>query len=251
MFFRFFGPLNDHLPYDKRQVQFSYPFFGRQSVKDAIESLGIPHLEVNLLRVNGDFKTFSYLLEPEDYITVYPHFQNTAPDSRYVLQPDPPDPMRFLLDAHLGKLSKLLRMLGFDTLYRNDYSDNELSYLSRAESRVLLSRDRKLLMRNEVQYGYFVRNTSPNKQAAEVLIRYNLFQKISPFSLCLVCNTALIPVTKDNVESRIPPDIRSNYDVFVQCPACMRVYWKGSHYDNMQQVIDELRQLPGAFRSKS
>jgi uncharacterized protein with PIN domain len=145
-----------------------------------------------------------------------------------------------MLDNHLGQLATYLRMLGFDCLYRNDYQDVELAEVSVEENRVLLTRDRRLLMRKTIRRGYCIHQTDPRLQAAEVLKRFNLIDQVKPFQRCLRCNSPLEVVRKQDIIDRLEPLTKKYYDEFRICPSCKQVYWKGSHYENMQQLISQL-----------
>lgn len=235
--FRFYAELNSFLPRHKRQVTFAHPFKDRASIKDLIEAQGVPHTEVDLILVRGEPVNFSYLVRDGDRISVYPIFRSIdiAPPVR--LQPQPPGEPGFVLDTHLGRLAAYLRMLGFDTLYRNDYADDELARISHDEQRVLLTRDRGLLKRSAITYGYYVRETDPPQQVVEVLRRFGLFGAIAPFRRCIHCNGITRPVPKQAIDARLPPRTRDYYDEFHVCQACDRIYWKGTHYQRMQRFI--------------
>ncbi len=241
--FRFYAELNDFLPLDRRQVTFVHAFAGRPSVKDTIEALGVPHTEVDLMLANGVSVDFSYHLRDGDRISVYPVFESIdiAPILR--VRPQPLREARFVLDTHLGRLAGYLRMLGFDTLYRNDFKDEELARLSSRGERILLTRDRGLLKRSEVTHGYCVRETHPRGQLVEVLQRFDLAGSIKPFKHCLRCNGLLASVRKKDILDSLLPKTRQYYDEYRRCQACGRVYWRGSHYQRMQhfiaQVLDE------------
>jgi uncharacterized protein with PIN domain len=212
-------------------------FQGRVSIKDMIESLGAPHTEVDLILVNGESVDFAYLVQDGDRVSVYPLFTSldVAPLTR--VRPKPLGKPRFVLDTHLGRLASYLRMLGFDTLYRNDYADEELARLSSEQGRILLTRDRGLLKRALVQRGYCVRETQPRQRLLEVLRRFDLFEAIAPFRRCIRCNGSLRPVSKQAIAHRLPPQTRQYYDEFHVCEGCEQVYWKGSHYQRMQEFI--------------
>ena len=238
--FRFYAELNDFLPQPKRGQCFSYAFEAVASLKDTVEAFGIPHTEVDLILANGKTVTFSYLLRDGDRISVYPVFRSLdlGPLSR--LQPRSEGEMRFVLDTHLGKLAAHLRMLGFDSLYRNDRRDEELAHISADQQRTLLSRDRGLLKRSLVTRGYLVRAAQPREQLLEVLRRFNLSGSVAPFRRCLDCNTLLQAVPKDQISHRLPPETRKHYDEFHACPGCNRLYWKGSHYQRMAVLIGRM-----------
>lgn len=238
--FRFYAELNDFLPPEKRMTSFAYIFSGRQTVKHLIEAAGVPHTEVDLVLVNGRSVPFSHFVEDGDRVSVYPVFEgfDIKPLSR--VRPWPLRQIRFVLDSHLGRLAAYLRMLGFDTLYRNDFRDEELSRIAAGERRILLTRDRGLLKRNEVTHGYYVRDANARMQLIEVMRRFDLAGSVTPFARCLRCNNLLEPVSKEAVTDRIPPKSREHYNDFHQCHDCGRVYWGGSHYRRMARFIEQV-----------
>ncbi len=238
---RFYAELNDFLPPYRRQVAFVQPLSGRTSVKDLVEGLGVPHTEVDLILVNGEPVDFAYIVQDGDRISVYPVFESIDISPLTRLRPRPLRVPRFVLDVHLGKLAVYLRMLGFDTLYGNDYDDATLARLAADQRRILLTRDRGLLRRSVVTHGYYVRATVPRQQLVEVIRRFDLLGSIAPFRRCMRCNGLLAPVAKQDVIDQLPPRTRRSYDEFYRCRECTRVYWKGSHFLRMQQFIDQLR----------
>ena len=131
-------------------------------------------------------------------------------------------------------------MLGLDCLYNNSYEDDELAHISIEESRILLTRDRLLLMHKVITQGYLLRSLNSTEQLDEVVHRYSLAQWVKPFQRCLRCNHSLEPVEKETVLERLEPLTKKYYDEFKQCPACDQVYWKGSHYDRMLQLIEKV-----------
>lgn len=238
--FRFYAELNDFLAPERRAHAFRHEFIDRATVKDMIESFGVPHTEVDLVLANGEPVDFSYVVADGDRISVYPMFEALDIATLTRVRPQPLRGPRFVLDTHLGRLAVYLRMMGFDTLYRNDYRDDELARISRQERRILLSRDRGLLKRGAVTHGYCVRETEVRRQLVEVLERFDLAGAARPFRLCLRCNTALEPAAREQVAGRLPPRAAELYHEFLLCPGCGRVYWKGGHYRRMQQFIESI-----------
>lgn len=238
--FRFHPTFNHFLPPSRREIAFAHFFDGRVSIKDTIESLGVPHTEVDLIVVNDASVDFSYLVQDGDKIIVYPVFAAVEIEPKVHLRSQPPT--RFVLDIHLGKLANSLRLLGFDTLYRNDYEDEQLAKISSSEGRILLTRDRGLLKRSLVIHGYSVRETNPQLQIVEVLRRFNLFGAISPFRRCIRCNGTLESVSKEAIIEQLPPQTRQNYDEFSRCQSCNQIFWKGTHYQQMLQFIESVKQ---------
>jgi uncharacterized protein with PIN domain len=243
-FFRFYAELNDFLPPHRKQVVFSHVYDGQPSVKDTIEALGVPHTEVDLILVNGESVDFSYRMKDGDQVSIYPVFESIDIASVLRVRPQPLREVRFVIDTHLGRLAGYLRMLGFDTLYRNDFQDEELAKLSSREKRILLTKDRGLLKRSEVTHGYCVREIHPRRQLVEVLRRFDLARVIKPFERCIRCNGSVTRVDKEQVIDRLPPETRRYYDEYHLCQDCGRIYWRGSHYQRMRlfiaQVLEEV-----------
>lgn len=241
VFFRFYGELNEFLPLERRQVSFAYPFKDVVSVKHLIEAIGVPHTEVELILVNGESVDFTYLAQPADRISVYPAFATLDVSSLVKVRPPLPHPPAFLLDIHLGQLATYLRLLGFDALFPdNGHSDEDLARLAHEEGRVLLSRDRGLLKRSLVVYGYCLRSRDPQKQLMAVLHRFRLFDAVQPWQRCLKCNGRLHAVAKEAILDRLQPKTKLYYDEFQICQACDQVYWKGSHYQSLQAFLDSV-----------
>jgi uncharacterized protein with PIN domain len=226
--FTYHAELNDFLPPYRKNISFDLEFEPHQSLKHLIESTGVPHTEFGQLRVNGQLADASNQLREGDQVTVFPA------DSPLDGEP------RFILDNHLGQLATYLRMLGIDCLYRNDYQDDELAMVAVEANRVLLTRDRRLLMRKTIRRGYCIHHTDPRLQAAEVLRRFNLTDQVKPFQRCLRCNSPLQVVSKQDIIERLEPLTKKYYEEFRICPSCKQVYWKGSHYEHMLQLIGEL-----------
>jgi len=237
--FRFYAELNDFLPPERRTRAFPHAFALPASVKDMIESMGVPHTEVDLILVNGKPAEFSHLVQDGEHISVCPAFTLLNVSSLLRLRP-PLQDFRFVLDIHLGRLATYLRMLGFDVLYEISCDDQDLSRISARQNRILLTRDRGLLKRGEVTYGYFVRGTEPRKQLVEILRRFNLFRAVAPFQRCLRCNSLLQPVSKESISDRLPRRTGQYYNDFRICPSCDRIYWAGSHHEHMQRFIERI-----------
>lgn len=229
--FTFYGELQDFVAESK----VTYPFNDRPSVKDAIEALGIPHVEVGAMIVNGKNVSFEYLLDENAQVEVYPH--NLVTSTMKSL-PFKPKKLTFLLDVHLGALARYLRMAGFDTIYEShDYGDAFLAELASIDSLVLLSRDIGLLKRAKVKYGRWVRNTDPQEQFYEILKTYQLQNSLKPFSRCLKCNGSIEAVPKTEVKGQVSEKVYDWCDAFEKCQNCGQVYWRGSHYEKMQKML--------------
>jgi len=239
--FRFYEELNDFLPIDKKKKVFSYNFEGNPSIKDAVEAIGVPHTEIDLILANSKSVAFSYHLQDSDRVSVYPVFESMDITNVTHLREKPLRIPKFILDVHLGKLAKYLRMLGFDTLYETDYKDSQIVKIAKTQNRTILTRDVSILKIKSVTHGYWIRSQYSVEQLTEVVRRFDLNSNIKPFSHCTVCNGIVEKVTKESVMNRIQPKTKLYYEEFYQCESCKKVYWKGSHYDNMKNFIEKLR----------
>lgn len=238
---RVYGPLNDFLPAHRRQVTWTHGVDGHPSVKDVIESLGVPHPEIDLILVNRISVPFDYAVQNTDRIAVYPRFVTFDIATLTKVRPPPLDTVRFVADVHLGKLARHLRLIGLDTAYRPEADDAALAELADREGRILLTRDQGLLKRRRVTHGYFIRETRPHRQLVEVLRRFGPLD-LQPFSRCSRCNTLLREVPKSAVDSALLPRTRQHFDRFEACSGCGRIYWQGSHWERLKHAIAAARE---------
>ncbi len=237
---QFFAELNDFVAVDKRRQAFDFAFIKARSIKDLIESIGIPHTEVDVILVNGQSVDFNYLVTGGERIEVYPYTNSIDPSAViHNLQPLP-SPQRFVLEVQLVSLAGYLRMLGFDTLYRNDFDDPTLARISQLEQRILVTSDRRLLMRKQVSLGYLMRARKPRQQIKELMQRYRLNRHPTEVVRCRDCNGIIRAVDKQDVASQLLPLTRKYYRTFYQCEDCKKIFWKGSHYQHMQALISSI-----------
>ena len=213
---RFYAELNDHLAPHQRHQTLEQEFFTPASVKNVIESFGIPHTEVELVVVNGESSDFSRLVRDGDRVAVYPVFESLDITPELHVRPQPLREPKFALDVHLGRLAAYLRMLGFDTDYRNCASDAELVRIAAEQERILLTRDRGLLKHAAVTRGYWLRQTDSRRQATEVVSRFDL-ARLRPFTRCMACNERLRPLYKEEVQKRVLPPIAARHEKFLEC----------------------------------
>ena len=239
-YFRFYAELNDFLPKDQRFVLFPLTFKNRQTTKHLIESIGVPHPEVDLILVNSEPKDFSYIVQDKDVVSVYPVFESVDISTENKLRTEPLRDPKFVLDGHLGRLSAYLRLLGFDVMYRNDYGDEEIADISSKQNRICLTRDRGLLKRNIVTRGYCLRSLDSRQQVKEVLRRFDLLSSVKPFQRCAHCNGLLEHVDKNEIIDQLQPKTKRYFDEFRRCSNCGQVYWKGSHYERIVKLIEDL-----------
>ncbi len=247
--FRFYAELNDFLPPEKRQRDFRYAFFGRPTVKDAIEALGAPHPEVDLILVNNRSVDFAYHLQTGNRIAVYPVFELLNIENITHLRPRPLRQTRFIVDVNLGKLARKLRLLGFDAVYDRAAKDRRIINKALAERRIILTRSMGLLKHGAVTHGYWVRSAKPVQQTIEVLCRFDLFSQIKALSRCISCNELLQAVKKEEILEQIPERTHQVFDTFYRCPSCGKIYWAGSHYQKMLRFVQQIQDLAGACSS--
>ncbi|MFH0882303.1 MAG: Mut7-C RNAse domain-containing protein [bacterium] len=242
--FRFHGDLIELLDRSRRKGEYVATISLRSSIKDAVESQGVPHVEVGLLAVGGMPCGWNPLLEQNEIIDVWGVTDvERVPREWRVDDPDP-HPLRFLLDVHLGRLASYLRLLGFDTLYdSNDPGDDRLAAQAHDEARILLTCDRGLLMRNHVRHGRLLRSRNSVEQTREIIQRFHLQTRSTPFSRCLRCNGSLSSVDIDTIRDRIPPRVfrrhGANPTRYRICERCGQLYWEGTHTLRMQRLLAE------------
>ncbi|OBK67479.1 Mut7-C RNAse domain-containing protein [Mycolicibacterium fortuitum] len=237
---RAYAELNDFLEADSRGRAVRRPIQSHQTVKDVLEATGIPHTEIDLILVNGDPVSFQHRPAVGDRIAVYPMFEALDIGATARLRPEPLRHPRFVVDVNLGRLARLLRVLGFDVWWSSDADDQTLADISLDQQRILLTRDRGLLKRRAITHGLFVHSQHPEEQTLEVLRRLDLRRRIKPFTRCVRCNGQLAPVAKEQVIDQLEPLTRRYYDEFSQCPECGRIYWAGSHFDKLSRLVDRL-----------
>ena len=238
--FRFYEELNDFLAPARRGHEFTRRCAHAATAKHMIEALGVPHTEVELVLVNGESVGFERALADGDRVAVYPKFEALDITPLLRVREQPLRETRFVADAHLGGLAHMLRMTGFDTLYDNDFHDVEIERLAHGQQRIVLTRDRELLKRRGISHGCYVRALHAEPQLREVFDRLDLARSARPFTRCLICNGSLHPVAKAQIGSLLPPRVRERYDRFSSCDGCARIFWEGSHWRRMGELVDAL-----------
>ncbi|MCY1718997.1 hypothetical protein OU798_01500 [Prolixibacteraceae bacterium Z1-6] len=229
------------MPEGLRKKSFPFTFTGTPSVKNTIEAIGIPQAEVDLVLVDGTSVNFDFLLKGGEQVSVYPVFESLDISPLVRLRPKPLRNTKFVVDVNLGKLAQKLRLLGFDTLYRNDYADEELVAISLAEKRTILTRDIGVLKHSAVKHGYWLRTDDPKKQLTEVVGRLQLQNNFRPFTRCSACNGTLAEVDKNEVRKKVPEDTFTTYNEFWKCKGCGHIYWEGTHFKKILKWIEGLK----------
>ena len=152
--------------------------------------------------------------------------------------------MKFVADRNLGKLAKELRMLGYDVVYYRGENAYPMVKLAREESRVILTRSTRLTPKRPEDYIVRITEDKPSLQLKELIQRKIISLLEEPiFSRCLVCNTLLNKIPREEAEGKVPDFIFFQQREFFRCPQCSRVYWQGSHQDDMKKRIERLKNL--------
>ncbi len=237
---RFYEELNDFLNRNKRKVRFTHNFTGKPTVKDIIESLGVPHTEVDLILVNGVSVGFDHIVKNGNDISVYPEFESINIAKIQRLRPKPLRRPKFVLDVHLGALARYMRMLSFDTKYQNNLTDKEIIQISVQEKRAILTRDVGILKHSKVVRGYYLRNTTPLKQIKEIVNRFDLKNEKKEFTRCLECNSILKRIDKKIIEEKLPLKVKEEQKEFYICKSCRKIYWHGTHVEKMKLLIETI-----------
>ncbi|MEZ4525610.1 MAG: Mut7-C RNAse domain-containing protein [Desulfobacterales bacterium] len=243
--FRFYGDLNFFLPEHRKQKIFDWHFNGSPAVRNVIEGIGVPHTEPDLILANGQSVGFDCRLSHGDFVSVYPVFESLDISPLQKLRHLPSDSPGFIpgfiMDVHLGKAARIMRLLGFDVLYRNDYDDPEIVRIAAAENRVVLTRDRRLLFAKAVRYAYLLRSQNPETQVHEILDRFDLHDHITAFARCTSCNGQLEHAHKKDILAHLEPKTRKYYNSFVRCRDCGKIYWEGSHFSQLKSFVSRYR----------
>lgn len=237
---RFYAELNDFLPPEKRKKDIEVSFFVSPSIKDAIEALGVPHVEVDLILVDGLSVGFDHRLAAAERVSVYPVFESLDISPVTRLRHRPLRLPSFVADVHLRKLARLLRLLGLDVLHYNSCTNPELVRISIDEGRILLTRNRALLKHGDLTHGYCVRSVHAQEQTVEILQRFDLSRQASPFTRCPVCNGLLERIAKADALDRIPPKTADWLEDYFECSDCRKLYWRGTHSDRLHNLIAQI-----------
>jgi uncharacterized protein len=235
----FHGDLNAFLGSKADDVVIERQLAEKTSIKDIIESCGVPHPEVDLILVDEQTVGFDHTLANDAEVEVFPVENRGTDHTEKRLQTI--GITRFVADGHLGGLTRNLRLLGFDVAYRQSADDRQLLQVMVRENRALLTRDRRLLMHAIVQHGYCPRSQNADEQTIEIVRRFDLSELIVPFTRCLRCNAPLEAAAKADVIDKLEPLTKIYYDQFRCCPGCKQIYWSGSHFPKLQKRIEEIR----------
>ncbi len=236
---RFHGDLSVFLESKAGDAVIERRLAEKTSIKDVIESCGVPHSEVDLILVDEQTVGFDHTLANDAKVEAFP--VGNCRTYRTEKQLQTIRIVRFVADGHLGSLTRNLRLLGFDVAYRQNAEDRQLLEVMVRENRALLTRDRRLLMHGIVQHGYCPRSQNADEQTIEVVRRFDLSELITPFTRCLRCNAPLEAAAKADIIDKLEPLTKIYYDQFRRCPDCKQIYWMGSHFPKLQRRVEEIR----------
>ncbi|SPD74953.1 conserved hypothetical protein [uncultured Desulfobacterium sp.] len=236
----FFNELKDLITARRRNSRIELRFNDKRSVKDLIESVGVPHTEVDIILVNGKSVDFRYSIHDGDSICVYPVCETEEPSGAIHLAPISRLRGRFIADTNIHDIVRYMRALGLDVYFNPSLSPRGIIDISRQEDRIILTRSKSLLKHNDAVIGFLLRRGQVEAQIRDIINRFAIRKEIKPFSRCLNCNTLLAPVDKNVIEERIPNKTRAYCDKYAICPSCDKIYWEGSHVMEMKKVIEEI-----------
>jgi uncharacterized protein len=236
---RFRGDLDLFLRSKTRSRTVERRLSEKTPVKDIIESCGVPHPEVDAILVNGQSVGFDHTVANDADIEVFPvGNHNTCHTDKHLQHSHL---TAFVVDGHLGKLARNLRLLGFDVAYDQKANDRQLLDLMARENRALLTCDRRLLMHAIVQHGYCPRSQNAEEQTIEVVRRFKLLDLIAPFARCLRCNARLEEAAKADIMNKLEPLTKIYYEQFRPCTGCGQIYWAGSHFEKLTKRVEKIQ----------
>ena len=152
---------------------------------------------------------------------------------------------KFIADNNVGKLARWLRMVGFDTTLFNGADDAEMLVAAQTEGRIVLTRDtgimeRRVMVSGQVK-GILIDSDKLDNQTKQVVVALKIGNSdYKPFARCIECNQPLISRAKAEVKEKVPPYVYRTQEQFMECPSCHRIYWKGTHWQEMKHQIDNM-----------
>lgn len=221
-------------------------FKGNPALKDTIESLGVPQVEVGKTEKDQKKVDLNIQLFGGERITIYPpkyiYSDKMVKTGQEVVLPVPP---QFILDGHLGKLAVKMRMAGIDTDYETQRDDDQIVANAVNRDLIVLTRDVGLLKHKSLKFGRWIRSDQPLDQWIEVMRNFQLWKFLKPGARCTHCNTILDNVAFDHIAGRLPQMVRVRKPDVKKCPNCGHLYWRGTHFDNFMKELNEVVDAAG------
>ena len=211
-------------PRDRTAGERRLRFDPHATVGHLVQAAGVPLTEVAGVRLDGADAGLRDRTTPGTVVQVIE-----------VARPEPAPEGGFLLDVGLGSLARRLRLLGLDAAWSRDADDADLVARATAENRLLLTQDRRLLMRTALPRGALVRGAGAEAQLADVLDRFR--PELAPLTRCTACGGPLTTVPKAEVAHLLEPGTRRSYEEFSRCATCGRVYWRGAHARRIEAMV--------------
>ena len=237
----FHKDLQTLLPGKRAAKVLKYALTRRASLKDIIESQGIPHTEVAQILLKKKELGFGFNPVGGEEIDILPFSDEISVFTSTMLRSQPFCSLKFMVDINARKLARNLRIIGIDTTMVPVARLVEIGSIATSQQRILITRNRELLKCNTVIHGHLLRSENHVIQLQEVVKRYKLKPHIKPYTRCTICNGDLRSTTKQAVYQRLEPLTRKYFNTFKLCKDCEKVYWQGSHHDQMQQLVTEVR----------
>ena len=154
------------------------------------------------------------------------------------------DSLKFIVDINVGKLAKWLRIMGYDSILFNDGDDSRMIATALDEDRIILTRDTQIMRRRLITSGQLkavlIKSDQLEQQLHQVMDALNIDSQFKPFSICLECNQPLAERSKEEVKERVPPYVFQTQSQYMECPACHRIYWRGTHWQAMTRKLEHL-----------
>jgi len=240
---RFYEELNDYLPKIYHKKEINYTFNSGSDIKEMINFFNIPPEKIDFIIVNGNSQGYDYVLKDLDFVSIYPAFESFDISEVQPLHKKPLRNLIFICDSHLGKLCKYMRMLGFDTLYFNNISKSKIIDISIKEKRIIVTRNYKLIKDCNVSHIVLIKSDNAKEQILEIISKLDLSESIEPFTRCLKCNEIIESIEKQDIYNLLPEKTKKYFDHFYICKNCNKIYWEGSHYENMLKFINSISHL--------
>jgi len=149
--------------------------------------------------------------------------------------------MKFIADSNVGKLAKWLRMVGYDARFFEGSNDSQMITIALASNRIILTRDTQIMRRRVITSGQLkailIQSDEPERQIRQVIDALKLDCQFQPFSICLECNQPLVERSREQVKDLVPPYVFQTQNQYMECPACHRIYWRGTHWQAMTKNL--------------
>ncbi len=153
---------------------------------------------------------------------------------------------RFIADVMLGRLTRWMRLLGFDTQYYHDISDKQIIRIAKEQGRFILTRDTRLIKIKGIKDYLLIRTNDSFQQLLEVIRALNL-QDFHLLSRCVSCNGQLSRLPdKTEIKDAVPDFVFLNFNSFLKCSDCGKIYWEGTH---PKLFKEKLANVLGNYRS--